>query len=114
MGLLSTPLSRLRAIGFAEGVSYLLLLCVAMPLKYLAGLPLAVKVTGWAHGVLFVAYGLAAIHAFRDRGWDLRRLAVVLAASLVPIGTFLLDRGWREEEERAAREAGARPPVAQG
>ena len=53
--MLSHSIGRLRAIGMLEGVSFLVLLGVAMPLKYLAGMPAAVKIVGWVHGILFVA-----------------------------------------------------------
>ncbi|HTO03360.1 MAG TPA: DUF3817 domain-containing protein, partial [Opitutus sp.] len=53
MHILKTPLSRLRFIGWWEGVSFLVLLGIAMPLKYLAGEPAAVRVVGMAHGILF-------------------------------------------------------------
>nr|MBJ6878079.1 DUF3817 domain-containing protein [Vibrio cholerae] len=54
--MLSTPIGRLRAIGLIEGISFLLLLFVAMPLKYFAGFATAVKITGMAHGVLFILF----------------------------------------------------------
>ncbi|MFW5972756.1 MAG: DUF3817 domain-containing protein, partial [Bacteroidota bacterium] len=54
--MLRTALSRLRLIGFIEGLSYLALLGIAMPLKYMAGMPMAVRYVGWIHGVLFVLY----------------------------------------------------------
>ncbi len=96
--LLSTPVGRLRLIAMTEGVSFLLLLFIAMPLKYLAGMPLAVKYTGWAHGVLFVAFGLALLDVMVNVNWPLRRSAMVFIASLVPFGPFLIDRRIRESE----------------
>lgn len=99
-----TPTARLRAIAFLEGSSFLLLLFVAMPLKYLADLPLAVRVVGMGHGVLFLALaGLGAQAVFargKGVGWG-ARLAL---ASLLPFGTFLLDRGLAEDD-RAYRAA---------
>ncbi|WP_414661913.1 DUF3817 domain-containing protein [Horticoccus sp. 23ND18S-11] len=88
---LKTALGRLRTIGWWEGVSFLVLLLVAMPLKYFAGWPQAVRVVGMAHGVLFLLYVLAAIHAALDRNWTWKRTALVLAASLVPAGPFIVD-----------------------
>ena len=82
----------LRALAWMEGLSFLLLLGVAMPLKYAAGRPLAVKVFGWIHGALFVALlVLAALEARRGRR-PLRWTLLVLLASLLPFGPFLLDR----------------------
>ncbi|MEC9073494.1 MAG: DUF3817 domain-containing protein, partial [Myxococcota bacterium] len=56
--MLSSSIGRLRLIGWIEGTSYLLLVGVAMPLKYLAGQPMAVKITGWIHGLLFMLFCL--------------------------------------------------------
>ena len=65
--MLKTPLGRFRAVALAEGLSFVVLLFIAMPLKYALGLPLAVKYVGWAHGLLFVLYpvvgALAAVGA---------------------------------------------------
>lgn len=91
MSMFSTTLGRLRLIGWAEGVSFLLLLGVAMPLKYLAGEPGMVRVVGMAHGVLFLLYGAAALQATVAYGWTWRRCAVLLAASLLPAGPFVVD-----------------------
>jgi integral membrane protein len=89
----STALGRLRLIGFLEGISFLVLLGVAMPLKYLAGLPEAVRIVGLAHGVLFIAYLAAIIHAQLEyKDWPLRRSGLVLLASFLPFGPFVVDR----------------------
>ena len=89
----STSLGRLRLVGMLEGVSFLLLLGIAMPLKYLAGKPEAVSVLGMAHGVLFIAYVGALIQAHCEyEGWPWRRSAAVLLASLLPAGPFIVDR----------------------
>ncbi len=91
MHWLKTSLGRLRVIGWWEGVSFLVLLLVAMPLKYFADWPLGVRVVGMAHGVLFMLYVLAAIQAALDHSWTWRRTALVLAASLLPAGPFIVD-----------------------
>ena len=91
MHFLTTALGRLRFIGFWEGVSFLVLLLVAMPLKYFAGAPGAVRVVGMAHGILFLLYLGAALQAAMIQEWNWRRTALVLAASLFPAGPFLLD-----------------------
>jgi integral membrane protein len=95
--LLRTAVGRLRVIAFVEGVSYLLLLGVAMPLKYFAGVPGPVKAVGWAHGVLFVLYILSAAEATVARRWRPAMVLAVLAAAFVPLGTFLLDARLRRE-----------------
>ncbi len=86
-----TSLGRLRIIGMWEGVSFLLLLGVAMPLKYFADSPGAVRVVGMAHGVLFVLYVAAAFHVAWQRDWDWKRLGLVLLASILPAGPFVVD-----------------------
>ncbi len=95
--LLRTPVGRLRAVALVEGVSYLVLLGVAMPLKYFAGSPGAVKAVGWAHGVLFVLYLLALAEVTVARRWRFMRILGAFVAALVPFGTFLLDARLRRE-----------------
>ena len=85
-------LERLRLIGKIEGVSFLILLCIAMPLKYAAGLPMAVKVVGWAHGVLFMLFVASLWSARREAKLPARLSALVFIAALVPCGPFLNDR----------------------
>ncbi|MBL9212055.1 MAG: DUF3817 domain-containing protein [Opitutaceae bacterium] len=91
MQFMKTSLGRLRVIGWWEGVSFLLLLGVAMPLKYFADWPLAVRYVGMAHGILFLLYVAAAIQAALDHNWSWKRTALVLAASLLPGGPFVVD-----------------------
>ena len=57
--MLRTSIGRLRAIGLAEAISFLMLLGIAMPLKYFADFPRAVTIAGWLHGVLFMAFFIA-------------------------------------------------------
>ncbi|QNH60841.1 DUF3817 domain-containing protein [Hymenobacter sediminicola] len=90
--LLSTSLGRLRVVGFLEGWSFLILLLVAMPLKYLAGEPLAVRYVGMAHGVLFVAYVLLVLQNALEHSWGMRKTGLALVASFVPLGTFWADK----------------------
>ncbi len=89
----------MRRIGIAEGISFLVLLLIAMPLKYYFDLPIAVKVVGWAHGVLFIAYVVIVLLSIRLMKWNLIGLGVALAASLIPLGTFFLDKGWKKREQ---------------
>jgi integral membrane protein len=92
-----THLQSFRRIAWLEGVSFLLLLGVAMPLKYWAGMPLAVRVVGSLHGLLFVAYVTSAALLFFRSQWSFARAALALAASVVPFGTFVFDRSVRDE-----------------
>jgi integral membrane protein len=88
----------LRITALVEGTSFLLLVGVAMPLKYFAGMPLAVKYTGWAHGVLFVGLCLLLLQVMLAARWSLGRGALVFVAALVPFGPFLLDKHMRRWE----------------
>jgi len=82
----------LRWIALAEGVSFMVLLLIAMPLKYYAGWPLAVKYVGWAHGFLFMAYVGMVFLSIEAMKWNFFSVLVALAASLVPLGPFFLDK----------------------
>ena len=88
----------LRLIGIAEGFSFLILLLIAMPLKYWMGWPLAVKYVGWAHGLLFILYIIAVFAAIKAMRWGIKGIAVAMIASLLPAGTFVLDRSLRKRE----------------
>lgn len=91
--MLSTPIRRLRFIGFVEGVSYLALLGIAMPLKYLAGMPLAVRIVGSIHGALFILFFVAVAETYWRRKPAIAGLWPWAAlASVVPCGTFVFDR----------------------
>lgn len=82
----------LRIVGNVEGWSYLILLFVAMPLKYLADIPTAVKIVGMAHGVLFIAFVAALILAATAQRWSHTFSAMAFVASIVPFGTFFLNK----------------------
>ena len=86
-----------------EGISYLLLLFIAMPMKYMAGIPEAVKYTGWAHGVLFVLYALLLVQCWQNYNWKFSKAALVFVASLLPFAPFYVDKKLKEEEPTAGR-----------
>ena len=89
--MLQTSIGRLRLIGMAEGTSLLVLLFIAMPLKYLAGKPGAVQVIGWLHGLLFVLFMLAVLVVYFQRSWPFKRLVFAFLAAFLPFGTFVFD-----------------------
>jgi integral membrane protein len=99
--LMRSALGRLRLVGFAEGTSFLLLLFVAMPLKYMAGQPGMVTVVGSAHGLLWVLYLVALAHAALQRRWRFGMLAAGFVASVLPFGPFVFDGRLRAEEAPA-------------
>ncbi|MEO7859403.1 MAG: DUF3817 domain-containing protein [Nitrospirales bacterium] len=87
-----------RMTALAEGVSFLTLLCIAMPMKYFMGMPEVVRVGGSIPGGLFVLYvGLLAMLHFRQR-WSFMFSLYALVASVIPFGTFMLDKYLREKE----------------
>lgn len=81
-----------KKLGRAEGVSYLLLLFIAMPLKYLAGWPLAVKYVGWAHGLLFVLFAFAILIFGIKFKWSIWKMGLFFLASLLPFGPFVAEK----------------------
>ena len=93
----------LRRIGLIEGISFLVLLGVAMPLKYLAGLPLFVRVTGSVHGLLFLWFVSALFRAADERRWSRRRSLAAFAWSLVPFGMLVLERTIGRELQRTGQ-----------
>jgi len=87
-----------RKIALAEGTSFLVLLFIAMPLKYLADSPMAVRIVGGLHGLLFVGFIVMAFEVKRETGKDWAWLAKSFIASILPFGTFVMDRQWKREE----------------
>lgn len=102
---LQTDLGRLRIAGLVEGISFILLVFIAMPLKYMAGEPQYVRVIGMAHGILFIAYILALALAARTQGWGLWRMGILFLSTLVPFGTFAADYWILARERPAAADA---------
>tara|TARA_B100000524_G_scaffold212255_1_gene111218 strand:- start:101 stop:397 length:297 start_codon:yes stop_codon:yes gene_type:complete len=80
-----------RIIGFLEGLSYLLLIFIAVPVKYIFNSPLMVKYLGMPHGILFIMYLLASILMKKNNKWVKNNFALVLIASIIPFGTFVVD-----------------------
>jgi integral membrane protein len=89
--MLKTPLGRFRLTGIVEGISYILLLVVAMPLKYFADLPMAVTIVGGIHGALFILYILTLAHVYFADKWSFNQGLIALIASVIPLATFYLD-----------------------
>lgn len=81
-----------RLVSFLEGVSYILLVFIAVPIKYIEGDESYVKLLGLPHGLLFVAYIVLAYLIKDDLKWDPKTFLTVLAASIIPFGTFYIDK----------------------
>ena len=86
-----SPIGRLRITAFAEGVSFLVLLGIAMPLKYVWGMPVAVKIAGMTHGVLFILFLFSLIDVKISHKWSIGKSGMAFVSSLLPFGTFVLD-----------------------
>ncbi len=97
--MLENSVGRLRVLAFLEGMSYLLLLFIAMPLKYWFGFPLAVTIIGGLHGLLFVVLLLALAQVFFTNKTSFWVCLLGVVASLIPFGTFFYDRTLRKIEE---------------
>ncbi len=87
-----SDLRGLRVLSWLEGASLLLLVLVAMPLKYVWGMPSAVRLVGSAHGLLFLGFCLALLRTSLERRWALGRALTLLALSVVPGGVFGIER----------------------
>lgn len=90
-----TALTRFRVVSLIEGISYVVLLAVAMPLKYAAGMPAVVSHAGRIHGALFVLFVLAIASVSADQKWPRRASMTAFIAALLPLGAFWLEREFR-------------------
>ncbi|MDT0676907.1 DUF3817 domain-containing protein [Autumnicola musiva] len=79
-------------ISILEGISFLVLLFLAMPLKYFFDNPEPVRYVGMAHGILFIAYVVGALLLYNAMQWRIKDLAFILLFSLVPFGPFYVEK----------------------
>ena len=92
MDLIKTQLGRLRLLAFIEGISFLVILFVTMPLKYAFHMPAPNKIFGLVHGLLFVLYVFAVIQIWIEQRWKMQKMILALVASIIPFGTFWADK----------------------
>ncbi len=90
---------RFRWISLLEGISFLVLLLIAMPLKYMWDYPLAVKYVGWAHGILFIIYVYTVFPTAHKLKWKFSRTFFALIASVLPFGPFIFDRNLKRSQQ---------------
>lgn len=95
---MNNKINWLRKAGIMEGISFLVLLFIAMPLKYYFHQPMAVKIFGWLHGILFVSFLFLAWEVKTDRNKSLKWFATAFLAAIIPTGTFFFDKKLKEEE----------------
>ena len=94
---LRTSLNRLRIASILDGISYLILLGIAMPLKYIAEMPMAVRIVGMTHGLLFIALCFCLLAVLLDKKLTFKWCVIVFACALIPFAPFFLDRKLREK-----------------
>ena len=98
--LIKTSLGRLRLLAFAEGVSFLMILFITMPLKYAMDMGSPNRIIGMVHGVLFIAYIFLVIQQKLEDNWELKKTFLALLASIIPFGTFWADKKLFKEEAK--------------
>lgn len=89
---LDTQVRIFKWISIFEAVSFLVLLLIAMPLKYIWEEPEMVRIVGMAHGLLFVAYILGAFLLFKPLHWSIKTLLIVCLSSVLPLGPFYVEK----------------------
>jgi integral membrane protein len=95
-------IQKMRIVGIAEGVSFLVLLLIAMPLKYYAGYPEAVKLVGWAHGILFIGFIIFSFDVKTNLNKSFFWFIKSFVAALIPCGTFILDKELKKDQAALA------------
>jgi len=91
-------LNAFRWIGRLEGSSFLILVLIAMPLKYFFGQPEAVRAVGMAHGVLFLVYVSAANYLALDKNWSKKVWLLSMVAAVLPLGTFYFEKKYLPDQ----------------
>ncbi|WBL24062.1 DUF3817 domain-containing protein [Zunongwangia sp. HGR-M22] len=81
-----------KIISTLEAISFLVLLLIAMPLKYIWDMPSMVRFVGMAHGILFVLYVLGAYYMYEKLNWNIKQLLIVILCSILPLGPFYVER----------------------
>ncbi len=94
-----TTLDKFRLINFIEGISFLVLLFIAMPLKYMFDYPMATKIVGMTHGVLFIIFLIMLSQAIQEYKFSKKFSITLFIASLVPFGTTWTDKKLKELKE---------------
>lgn len=96
--MFNSALKRFRIISGIEGLSYLILVFIAMPIKYMGDNPYYVKIFGMAHGVLFVLFMISLFEAKRKESWDTGFMFQLFVLSLIPFGAFIIEKRVKPKE----------------
>lgn len=102
--MFNSSIRNFRIITFVEGVSFLVLLFIAMPMKYIGGNPLPVKYIGMTHGMLFILFIGLLYFASSEHKWSWKFNIVAVLSSLIPFGTFILDLNLKKKEAMKIKE----------
>jgi integral membrane protein len=94
LDILEKTIKTFKIISTLEAISFLLLLGIAMPLKYIWDLPLMVQTVGMAHGVLFLLYIAGAVYVSQKLNWTMKQLAIAVFCSILPFGPFYIERNY--------------------
>ena len=86
-----SSLNKFRIVALLEGISFLILLGIAMPLKYVYHMPMAVKIAGMSHGIFFILFVFFLMQVRSEKNWNSKKTSVAFISSLLPFGTFVLD-----------------------
>ncbi len=97
-----SELKKFRLINKIEGYSFIILLFIAMPLKYSFGFPIATKIAGMIHGLLFMMFVYQLIESMKDVPFNKKEALIYFILSLVPFGSFYTDKLCKEKEPVAA------------
>lgn len=89
---MKTTITQLRLIAFIEGISYIALLFIAMPMKYMYGIAEATKIVGMTHGVLFIIFIYLLLKAHMQYKWSFVWTVIAFISSIIPFGTFFIDK----------------------
>ncbi|MCF6353155.1 MAG: DUF3817 domain-containing protein [Cyclobacteriaceae bacterium] len=90
--MMKITITQFKLVAILEGISFLVLLGIAMPLKYVWGYTEATQAIGMAHGLLFIAYVIMVILIRKQLGWNVKTTSLALIASVLPFGPFVVDR----------------------
>lgn len=96
--MIKDALGRFRVISAIEGLSYLLLVFIAMPIKYIGDNPYPVKIFGMIHGVLFIIFMLSLFEAKIKKSWDVGLVFQLFVLSLIPFGAFFIEKKVKPNE----------------
>lgn len=90
--MIYSSLKTFRLIALLEGMSYILLLFIGVPLKYIGNNEILVKILGMPHGILFILYIIFALYQKKNMNWNIKDMLIIMMASIIPFGTFYVDK----------------------